>query len=68
MVSIGFLTFTAAMIALQFFIGSAIVGWAGDNMVVDRSEKPGPYWFSIAIQAAMWSAFAAIWVVSQLRQ
>jgi hypothetical protein len=65
MVAIGTLVFLGAMIALQLAIGSALIGWAGDSMVVERTERPGPYGASIVLQMAIWIAFGAMWFAAK---
>ena len=49
MFAIGIAIFTVLMIALELYTGHAVVGWAGDNMVVERKKSPGPYWFAIVL-------------------
>ncbi len=35
---------------LQLWTGFAVAGLTGDNALVDRRTKPGPYWFIMAFQ------------------
>ncbi len=46
---IGLSVFSVFIIGLELFTGCAIIGWAGDNMVVERQKAPGPYWFAITL-------------------
>ena len=39
----------ACVLLAELWTGIAVVGWSGDNMVVERSKSPGPYWFTMAI-------------------
>ena len=49
MLAIGFTVFTLFIIGLELFTGCAVIGWAGDNMIVEREKSPGPYWFAIIL-------------------
>lgn len=47
-----FLVASAALTyILELWTGFAVAGWSGENALVDRRTKPGPYWFVMAIQA-----------------
>ncbi|TWT65083.1 hypothetical protein [Allorhodopirellula solitaria] len=35
---------------LQLWSGFAVAGISGDQVLVDRRTRPGPYWFIMAIQ------------------
>ena len=35
---------------LELWLGFAFSGWASKNMLVERAEKPGPYWFIMTLQ------------------
>ena len=43
------LLFALGIITVELFTGFAVVGWSGDNMVVQRAKSPGPYWFTILL-------------------
>ena len=45
------LLFALVIILFELFTGIAVVGWAGDKMVVERAESPGPYWFTIVLHS-----------------
>ena len=49
MLSIWFSVFSILIIGLELFTGFVIIGWTGDNMVVERKRHPGPYWFGIIL-------------------
>ncbi|MDP1561588.1 MAG: hypothetical protein Q8M16_09345 [Pirellulaceae bacterium] len=49
------------MIALELFTGFAVIGWAGDFMVVQKEKSPGPYWFAIIIQLLSFVGFGVIY-------
>ena len=49
MLSICFFVFSILIIGLELFTGFVIIGWTGDNMVVERKRHPGPYWFGIIL-------------------
>ncbi|MCA9137698.1 MAG: hypothetical protein KDB00_13095 [Planctomycetales bacterium] len=34
----------------ELWTGLAVAGWQGENAIIDRRSKPGPYWFVIAVQ------------------
>ncbi len=57
----GFGIFAAFMIALELFTGFAVIGWAGDFMVVQKEKSPGPYWFAIIIQLLSFVGFGVIY-------
>lgn len=45
----GMLTTVLTVVSLmtlgaEFYFGVAVVGWQGDDIVVDRRKAPGPYW------------------------
>ena len=48
----GFSLFAFVVVGIELYSGVAIIGWTGNNMVVEREKHPGPYWFAIAIQLA----------------
>lgn len=39
------------IIALEVYTGFALIGWAGDNLLVERAKSPGPYWFVITLHS-----------------
>ncbi|TWU17946.1 hypothetical protein [Allorhodopirellula heiligendammensis] len=45
---------------LQLWSGFAIAGISGNNMLVDRRTKPGPYWFIMALQTVIFFAIAIV--------
>ena len=49
--AIGLSVFSIFIIGLELFTGCAMIGWAGDNMVVERKKSPGPYWFAITLHS-----------------
>ncbi|MBL8890285.1 MAG: hypothetical protein JNL67_09915 [Planctomycetaceae bacterium] len=49
MVALGFIVFTVLIVILELWLGCAVIGWSGDNMVVERERNPGPYWFAISL-------------------
>ncbi|MEM7456348.1 MAG: hypothetical protein AAF456_18525 [Planctomycetota bacterium] len=49
MFAFGFGLFSIFIIALELFTGFAVIGWTGDNMLVERARSPGPYWFAIVL-------------------
>ena len=51
MMAIGFGLFSLFVICLELFSGCALIGWAGDHMVVERKKSPGPYWFTILLHS-----------------
>ena len=40
---------SACIICLEPLTGVALIGLAGDEMLVEREKSPGPYWFAIAL-------------------
>ena len=51
------------LIGLELYSGSAVLGWSGDNLLVERKKTPGPYWFAIAIHAVI-AVFVALLIVA----
>lgn len=49
--TVGFSLFSVFIIGLELFTGCALIGWAGDNMVIEREKSPGPYWFAIVLHS-----------------
>ncbi len=41
--------FSACIICLELLTGFALIGLAGNEMLVEREKSPGPYWFAIAL-------------------
>jgi hypothetical protein len=37
------------VLVAEFWTGIAVVGWSGDNLVIERKRSPGPYWFTMAL-------------------
>lgn len=33
-----------SILIAEFWLGIAVTGWSGDDLYVERSESPGPYW------------------------
>lgn len=56
--------FAWAMIALQLLTGFAVIGWTGDNMVVERETAPGPFWFAIVLQTLIALGLSSLITVS----
>lgn len=48
---IAFILFSVFIIAIELYTGCAIIGWTGDNMVIEREKSPGPYWFAVILHA-----------------
>ena len=42
-----------AIYTLELWTGVAVVGWAGDNSLIERQKGPGPYWLVMALQTAV---------------
>jgi hypothetical protein len=57
----GFGIFSAFIIALELFTGFAVIGWTGDNMLVEKEKSPGPYWFAITVQLLIFVGFGLIY-------
>lgn len=38
---------------LELWLGFAFSGWASKNMLIERAEKPGPYWFIMSLQTVV---------------
>jgi hypothetical protein len=55
-----FCTFSIFIVALELFTGCALIGWTGDNMVVQREKSPGPYWFAIVLHSLIGIVIPAI--------
>ena len=49
--------FSLGMIFLELMFGLAVIGWTGDNMVVEREKTPGPFWFAIIVHALVGIGF-----------
>ena len=49
--AIGFCIFSLLIIVMELLTGCALVGWSGDNVVVEREKAPGPYWFTVALHS-----------------
>ena len=45
--------FALAIYTLEHWTGVAVVGWAGDNSLIERQKGPGPYWLVMALQTAV---------------
>lgn len=35
---------------LELWTGIAVAGWSGEQSLIEREKKPGPYWFVMALQ------------------
>lgn len=46
---------TSAIITyvLQLWTGFAVAGWQGENALIDRRTRPGPYWIIMAFQTVV---------------
>ena len=49
MVAIVVELFGLFVVVFELGTGCAVLGWAGDKMVVDRRKNSGPYWIAIAL-------------------
>jgi hypothetical protein len=52
------LTIALAIISLlilgaEFYLGIAVTGWQGDDIIVERSKTPGPYWMWMTLHATV---------------
>ena len=50
---------------MELFTGCALVGWSGDNVVVEREKAPGPYWFTVALHSFVGIAMPLVVVFGQ---
>ncbi len=41
------------ILVAEFWTGFAVIGFSGDDMLIDRKKSPGPYWLVMAIQTAI---------------
>lgn len=57
---IGISVFSLFIIALELLTGFAVIGWAGDSMVVEREKSPGPYWFTIVLHCLIGIALPVV--------
>lgn len=39
--------------ALELWTGYAVAGWAGDDALIDRRKRPGPYWAVMMLQTLL---------------
>ena len=39
-----------ATYVLQLWTGIAFAGWSGDQSLIERDKRPGPYWFVMTLQ------------------
>jgi hypothetical protein len=62
MIAIAWFLFSIGVIALELYTGCAIVGWTGDNMVVQRHTSPGPYWFAVFLHVLVGIVFPLLLV------
>lgn len=65
MIIAGFL-FVIGMIVLELFTGVAVFGFTGGKAIVQRSEEPGKFWFSIALQAVFGLVLPAMMVMGAI--
>ena len=42
-----------ATYVLQLWTGIAVAGWNGDQSLIERAKRPGPYWFVMILQTAI---------------
>ncbi len=40
---------SSCVLVAEWWSGIAVVGWTGDNMVIEREKSPGPYWFTMTL-------------------
>ena len=40
-------------LAFELYFGIAVTGWTGDELYVERSKAPGPYWMFVAIHSVI---------------
>jgi hypothetical protein len=57
--------FSMIIFIAELWSGYAVIGWAGDRSVVERSKSPGPYWFAIVVQAICWICISALWIYAR---
>ena len=62
--TIAFIAFAIFIIAIELFTGCAIIGWTGDNMVVEREKSPGPYWFAVILHALIGVLLPILYLVT----
>jgi hypothetical protein len=41
------------VLVAEFWTGFAVIGWSGDNVVIDRRKSPGPYWFMMLLHTVI---------------
>jgi len=64
LISIGIGVFSLFVIGLELFTGCALIGWAGDNMVVEREKSPGPYWFAVILHSLIGIGLPLLFVIA----
>ena len=40
---------SVCILVAEFWTGIAVVGWQGDQPILERSKSPGPYWFTMIL-------------------
>ncbi len=44
MLTIGLAIIALIILGAEFYLGIAVTGWQGDDIIVERNKTPGPYW------------------------
>ncbi|MCC9645282.1 hypothetical protein LOC71_23635 [Rhodopirellula sp. JC740] len=55
--------FASLLIALELFLGVAMLGWSADKMIVEREKTPGPYWFAIVLHTLVGIGLPVLFVI-----
>ena len=41
------------ILAAEFWLGVAVVGFSGDRIIIERANAPGPYWLMMALHTVI---------------
>ncbi len=50
MITVIFAVLFSTIFVMELWCGFAVVGWQGDNFLIERSKSPVQYWMVMALQ------------------
>ena len=49
MLAISLSVVSLSILAAEFWLGIAVIGWQGEKLYLERAKTPGPYWMMMAL-------------------
>ncbi|MEL7500797.1 MAG: hypothetical protein AAFN77_24605 [Planctomycetota bacterium] len=53
MLTIALGTISFLILGAEFYLGMAVTGWQGDDIIVERNKAPGLYWMWMALHTTV---------------